>query len=121
MVCVDSGFLHAAGAFDVPAVAMFGPTDGKLFTRHLRHATVICANESFACAPCWRNEDLPCQVTGQYGTSPCVAALKVEAVQAAVAEALMRRGAEARVGARRDVAPALPAGAIDPPPTASLV
>ena len=92
MVCVNSGFLHAAGAFDVPVVAMFGPTDGKLFTRHLRHATVISANESFACAPCWRNEDLPCQVTRQYGPSPCVAALKVEAVQAAVAEALLRRG-----------------------------
>jgi ADP-heptose:LPS heptosyltransferase len=122
MVCVDSGFLHAAGAFDVPAVAMFGPTDGKLFTLHLKHATVISANESFACAPCWRNEDLPCQVTRQYGTSPCVAALKVEAVQAAVAEALLRRGgAGARVRARPDVVPALPAGASDPPPTASLV
>jgi ADP-heptose:LPS heptosyltransferase len=121
MVCVDSGFLHAAGAFDVPVVAMFGPTDGKLFTRHLRHATVISANENFACAPCWRNEDLPCQVTGQYGPSPCVAALKVEAVQAAVAEALMRRGAEARVSARRAVARPLAAGANDPPPTASLV
>ena len=100
MVCVDSGFLHAAGAFDVPVVAMFGPTDGKLFTRHRQHATMVSANESFACAPCWRNEDLPCQVTRRVGTSPCVAALKVEAVQAAVAEALLRRVAEARVGAR---------------------
>jgi ADP-heptose:LPS heptosyltransferase len=121
MVCVDSGFLHAAGAFDVPVVAMFGPTDGRLFTLHLRHATVVSASESFACAPCWRNEDLPCQVTRQYGTSPCVAAVKVEAVQAAVAEALLRRGARARVGASRDVAPPLPAKASDPPATASLV
>jgi ADP-heptose:LPS heptosyltransferase len=91
LVSVDSGFLHAAGAFDVPVVAMFGPTDGKLFTRHLRRATVVSANENYACAPCWRNEDLPCQVTRQVGTSPCVAALKVEAVQAAVAEALRER------------------------------
>jgi ADP-heptose:LPS heptosyltransferase len=114
MVCVDSGFLHAAGAFDVPVVAMFGPTDGKLFTRHLRHATVICANESFACAPCWRNEDLPCQVTRQVGTSPCVAALKVEAVQAAVAEALRERPAKPRVNAAPVVA-----GGSPPPATAN--
>ena len=88
MVCVDSAFLHAAAAFDVPVVAMFGPTDGKLFTRHHRNATVISANETFACAPCWRNEDLPCGLTGQFGPSSCVAALKVESVLAAVAAAL---------------------------------
>jgi ADP-heptose:LPS heptosyltransferase len=122
MVCVDSGFLHAAAAFDVPAVAMFGPTDGKLFTRHHKYATVISANESFSCAPCWRNEDLPCQVTRQYGASPCVAALKVAAVQAAVAEALLlRRGVEAHVSARHNVAPPLPATATELPPTGSLV
>ncbi len=88
MVCVNSGFLHAAGAFDVPVVAMFGPTDGRLFTLHHKHATVITANDSFPCAPCWRNEDIPCQLTGQFGSSPCIAALKVEPVLAAVAAAL---------------------------------
>jgi len=88
MVCVDSGFLHAAGAFDVPVVAMFGPTDGRLFTLHHKHATVIAANDSFPCSPCWRNEDIPCQLTGQFGPSPCIAALKVEPVLAAVAAAL---------------------------------
>ena len=91
MVCVDSAFLHATSAFDVPVVAMFGPTDGKLFTQHHRQATVISANDTFACAPCWRNEDLPCQLTGQFGSSPCVAALKVEPVLAAVADALGRQ------------------------------
>ena len=88
MVCVDSGFLHAAAAFDVPVVALFGPTDGKLFTRHHRHATVVSANGSYACAPCWRNEDLPCWLTGKFGSSPCVAAVKVETVLAAVAAIL---------------------------------
>ncbi len=90
MVCVDSAFLHAAAAFDVPVVAMFGPTDGALFTRHHRRATVITANERFACAPCWRNEDLPCSLTGAFGPSPCVAAIEVEPVLAAV-EAAMRQ------------------------------
>jgi ADP-heptose:LPS heptosyltransferase len=60
MVCVDSGFLHPAGAFDVPVIAIFGPTDGKLFTRHHRRATVISTKESFACAPCRRNEGTCC-------------------------------------------------------------
>jgi ADP-heptose:LPS heptosyltransferase len=99
MVCVDSGFLHAAAAFDVPAIAMFGPTDGKLFTRHHKYATVISSSESFACAPCWRNEDLPCQVTGQLGVSPCVAAIKIETVRAAVAETVRQRHAKRRIHA----------------------
>jgi hypothetical protein len=38
-------------------------------------------------------------VTRQVGTSPCVAALKVEAVQAAVAEALRERPAKRRIHA----------------------
>jgi ADP-heptose:LPS heptosyltransferase len=111
MVCVDSGFLHAAGAFDVPAIAMFGPTDGKLFTRHHKYATVISANDRFACAPCWRNEDLPCQVTSQLGVSPCVAAIKTETVQAAVAETLRQRHPKRRTDAAPIAAeaPALPA------------
>jgi len=88
MVCVDSAFLHAAAAFDVPVVAMFGPTDGRLFTRHHRNAHVIAMNERFPCAPCWRNEDLPCALTGQFGPSPCVAAIKIEPLLAAVAAAL---------------------------------
>ncbi|RBP08690.1 ADP-heptose:LPS heptosyltransferase [Roseiarcus fermentans] len=88
MVCVDSAFLHAASAFDVPVVALFGPTDGKLFTRHHRKATVITANDRFACAPCWRNEDLRCSLTGKFGPSPCIAAIDVQPVLDAVEKAL---------------------------------
>jgi ADP-heptose:LPS heptosyltransferase len=88
MVCVDSSFLHAAAAFDVPVVAMFGPTDGQLRTRHHYEATVISMNAAFPCAPCWRNEDLPCGLTGQLGPSPCIAAIKTEPVLAAVAAAI---------------------------------
>jgi len=91
MVCVDSGFLHAAAAFDVPVVALFGPTDGRLFTRHHLHATILSANRRFPCAPCWRNEDVPCQVTGQRGSSPCVASLSLIDVQLAVETAIEKR------------------------------
>jgi ADP-heptose:LPS heptosyltransferase len=115
MVCVDSGFLHAAAAFDVPVIAMFGPTDGKLFTRHHKYATVISAGDKFACAPCWRNEDLPCQVTRALGASPCVAGLKVETVLAAVAAALGERRASARATISPDLASPVPAAANDAP------
>ena len=91
MVCVDSAFLHAASAFDVPVVALFGPTDGQLFTRHHRRASVVTANHRFACAPCWRNEDLRCSLTGKFGPSPCIAAIEVEPALAEVERALGRR------------------------------
>jgi ADP-heptose:LPS heptosyltransferase len=97
MVCVDSGFLHAAAAFDVPVVAMFGPTDGEQFTRHHKKATVLSMNSSFPCAPCWRNEDLPCGLTSQLGPSPCIAAIKIETVLSAVAAAIQEdRGPSAK-------------------------
>lgn len=81
MVSVDSAFLHAAAAFDVPVVALFGPTDGRTFTRHHRRARVIWKPETFGCSPCWRNEDLPCLLTGTTGISPCVAALGIEDIR----------------------------------------
>jgi hypothetical protein len=62
----------------VPIIAIFGPTDGKLFTRHHRLATVIWTKDSIGCAPCGRNEDLPFQLTGQLEPSPCIAVVKVE-------------------------------------------
>ena len=70
MVSCDSAFLHAAGAFDVPVFAMFGPTDGSLFTRHHRFATVFQNKTSFPCSPCWRNEDIPLQGDGPGGDQP---------------------------------------------------
>jgi ADP-heptose:LPS heptosyltransferase len=88
MVCVDSAFLHAAAAFDIPVLAMFGPTDGKLFTRHHRHATILTAEASFPCAPCWRNEDMPCQITNSVGVSPCVAAVSLQTTKTALSNCL---------------------------------
>lgn len=86
MVCVDSAFLHAAGAFDTPTVTLFGPIDGPLRTVHMTNTTVLDAREHFGCLPCWRNEDQPCLVTGQIGYSPCMAAIEVQRVLDAVAE-----------------------------------
>lgn len=88
MVSVDSAFLHAAAAFDVPVVALFGPTDGRTFTRHHKRVKILWHQESFGCAPCWRNEDLACSVSGLRSISPCVAAIRTDEVLAAVAEML---------------------------------
>lgn len=104
MVCINSAFLHAAAAFDVPVVAIFGPTDGKLFTRHHRQATVLSLGETFPCLPCWRNEDLPCQLTNQPGPSPCVSAVSLASVREALAAALSgRRFAKKRLTAEASV------------------
>ncbi len=88
MVSVDSAFLHAAAAFDVPVVAMFGPTDGRTFTRHHKRVKILWHRESFGCAPCWRNEDLACSVSGLRSVSPCMAAIRTEEVLSALAEML---------------------------------
>jgi ADP-heptose:LPS heptosyltransferase len=88
-VSVDSAFYHIAAAFDVPSVGIFGPTDGALFSlHHPRHLLAPTASR-FACAPCWRNEDIPCYLTGRH-QSACLANVDAGAILAAV-EALERR------------------------------
>ncbi len=84
IVSVDSAFLHAASAFEVPVVALFGPTDGSTFTRHHKQVRVLNMNEAFPCAPCWRNQDIPCRVTGATGFSPCITAISTDHVRTAL-------------------------------------
>ncbi|MFA6125119.1 MAG: glycosyltransferase family 9 protein [Sphingomonas sp.] len=88
MVSVDSAFLHAAAAFDVPVVALFGPTDAHTLTRHHRRVKTLYRKDSFACVPCWRNEDKACAVSGLRSVSPCVAAISTDAVLSALTEML---------------------------------
>ena len=89
MVCVDSAFLHAAAAYDIPVVAMFGPTDARTFTRHHRRITILWKPETFGCVPCWRNEDLPCHLTKTLSASPCVAKITPQEVLTAVQAAMV--------------------------------
>lgn len=60
LLAPDSAFVHFGPAVDVPTVAIFGPTDGQLFTRYYRNARVIDVRHQMDCIPCWRNEDSPC-------------------------------------------------------------
>lgn len=88
MVSVDSAFLHAASAFDVPVVALFGPTDANTLTRHHRRVKTLWRRDSFACVPCWRNEDKACAVSGLRSVSPCMAAIRTDDVLSALDEML---------------------------------
>lgn len=88
MVSVDSAFLHAASAFDIPVVALFGPTDARTLTRHHRRVKTLWRKDSFACVPCWRNEDKACAVSGLRSVSPCMAAIRTDEVLCALGEML---------------------------------
>ncbi len=88
MVSVDSAFLHAAAAHDVPVIALFGPTDARTFTRHHRQVTILWKPREFGCVPCWRNEDMICRVTRQRSMSPCIAAITAAEVHKAVTDAI---------------------------------
>ena len=50
----DSGPMHVAAAFDVPLVAIFGPTDHTTTYPLAEHAMVV--RESVDCAPCLKRE-----------------------------------------------------------------
>lgn len=80
LVSVDTALLHFCGSFGLPTIAITGPTSGRIRTLHLPLATCVEADD-FACRPCWRNEDQPCLVTGDY-TSACLQALAPEVIVA---------------------------------------
>jgi ADP-heptose:LPS heptosyltransferase len=61
LVAPDSVFVHLAAALDIPVVAIYGPTGGKVITRHYPNATVVLPEETdFPCSPCYRNEEINC-------------------------------------------------------------
>ncbi len=64
IIAPDSAFVHFAAAFDIPTIALFGPIDGKVRTKHYPNCTFIDSREQFGCLPCWRNESIPCKLTG---------------------------------------------------------
>lgn len=82
-VSVDSGFFHIAAALEIPSVGIFGPTDARIVSRHHPCAVLLEAPEGFICAPCWRNEDLPCKLTGGQ-VSVCLSAISSKMITTAV-------------------------------------
>jgi hypothetical protein len=87
LVAPDSSFVHLSAALGVPCVALFGPTHGRVRTRDYPLARTLDAAGDLRCVPCWRNEEIPCALTGMRA-SACMEAVPVEAVTAAVREML---------------------------------
>ena len=79
IIAPDSSFIHFAAAFDIPTIALFGPIDGKVRTKHYPKCTYLSAKEIFGCLPCWRNEMIPCKLTGMR-TSECMKKIPVNYV-----------------------------------------
>ena len=87
IVAPDSAFVHVAGALDIPCVAIFGPTDGKVFTRYYKRCRYLDARREYSCIPCWRNQHQPCKLTNSL-LSACMTGISVEVIAAAVEQQL---------------------------------
>jgi len=56
MIAPDSGCMHVAGALDIPTVALFGPTDGRLTCKYYESVRVIEKRRRRKCRqPCYYN------------------------------------------------------------------
>jgi lipopolysaccharide heptosyltransferase II len=78
-VSSDSAPLHIAAAMNVPAVALFGPTDPRRHTPPADHLTVIV--KPLACAPCYGTK---CKA----GTHQCMKDIQAKEVYQAVRKVL---------------------------------
>ncbi len=78
-VAVDSAFYHLTAAFDIPVLGIFGPTDGKTLSKHVKRHRLVRGKLDFPCAPCWRNEDTPCALTGT-NRSACLTSIDADTI-----------------------------------------
>jgi len=87
LVAPDSSFVHLAAALGLPAVGLFGPTDGAVRTRDYPGVRFIDVRRDLRCVPCWRNEEIPCALTGMR-TSVCMGEIGPLTVVAALCDLL---------------------------------
>ena len=87
IVAPDSSFVHLAAALDRPCVALFGPIDGALRTRHYPRCRTLDLKATLGCAPCWRNDEIPCRLTGMR-SSVCMSDISIESIVQALDEVL---------------------------------
>jgi ADP-heptose:LPS heptosyltransferase len=76
IIAPDSSFVHFAAAFDKPTVAIFGPVDGKVRTKKYPNCTYVDSRKELGCLPCWRNENIPCKLTGMRN-SACLESISI--------------------------------------------
>ena len=87
IVAPDSSFVHLAAALNIPCVALYGPIDGHVRTMEYQNCKYLDAKKKLGCMPCWRNEQIPCKLTGMR-SSVCMADISIEEILAALDEKL---------------------------------
>jgi ADP-heptose:LPS heptosyltransferase len=87
IIAPDSAFVHLAAAFDIPCVALYGPIDGHVRTKHYPKCKPLDARMKLGCMPCWRNEDIPCKLTNMRA-SVCMVDISIKEITQALTEIL---------------------------------
>ncbi|MBM2840729.1 MAG: hypothetical protein HW412_1257 [Bacteroidetes bacterium] len=87
IIAPDSSFVHLAAAFDIPCVALFGPIDGKLRTKHYPKCKYLDVRKKLGCMPCWRNDQIPCKLTNMRA-SVCMMDISIVEITQALTEVL---------------------------------
>ena len=84
----DSGITHLAAALGLPTVALFGPTDPRVWAPRGGRVTVL--REEMLCAPCDHGNGTSCR------HSQCLEAIGVDEVLGALASTLKRKKMESK-------------------------
>ena len=79
VVANDSGLLHLAGYFGIPAIGIYGSTSPR-WTRPLGNTTAIVSSRT-SCAPCFRK-------TCRYGTPHCLSSLSTDHIVGILLDAI---------------------------------
>lgn len=91
MASNDSGLMHVAAAFGIPQAAVFGSTSPEHTPPLNPNARVLWLREELglACMPCFER-------TCRFGHTRCLTGVPAERVEAALEEAVLSAGAQAR-------------------------
>jgi heptosyltransferase-2 len=88
VVSHDTGPLHLAAITRAAVLAIFGPTDPRVFLPQRANCRALWGGEGFACRPCYDGRDFaPCTHNGcMRQVAPAMALAEAEALLAAVRE-----------------------------------
>lgn len=90
VIAPDSALVHLAGALDLPCIVLSGPIDGRIRTADYPRAVHVDTRKQLKCVPCWRNEIIPCALTGKRN-SGCLAAIPLDAICNTLEKVLRKR------------------------------
>lgn len=99
LVTIDTVHVHLAGALGTPTLAIFGPTDGRLVTRHHPSSVLLQPWRNCTLMPCWRHEDSDCELA-LGPVSLCLRHLSMDEILEAFAR--LRRTFPIEIGADAD-------------------